>query len=60
MADRIIATLNVEEMESGFYYVIDGKPPVGPFVSEEEATEKAIEFLQGAMTRLAEQFINGA
>lgn len=59
MNNRILATVTVEEMESGFYYLLEGKPPVGPFPSEEIATEKAIEFLQGAMTRLVEQYING-
>jgi hypothetical protein len=59
MADRILATIDIEEMESGFYYLIDGKPPIGPFTDEPAATEAAIKFLQGAMTRLAEQFITG-
>jgi hypothetical protein len=59
MAERILATVEIEEMESGFYYVVEGKPPVGPFVDEPAATEAAIKFLQGAMTRLAEQFITG-
>lgn len=59
MSNRVLATINVEEMESGFYYSLDGKQPVGPFSSEEEATDKALEFLEGAMTRLVEQFITG-
>jgi hypothetical protein len=59
MSERILATVTVEQMESGFYFALPDRPPVGPFSTEEEATEKALAFLEGAFTRLVEQFITG-
>lgn len=56
---NIIATINIEEVEDGFYFVIEGKKPVGPYADEALAAQAAIDFLQNAMTRLVEQAING-
>lgn len=59
MSDGIIATVNVEETDEGFFYVLEGKEPVGPYADEELASQAAIDFLQAAMTRLVEQTLTG-
>lgn len=59
-ASNVIATVNVEgDEEHGFFFSLGDRDPVGPFETEEIATEKALEFLQAAMTRLVEQTLNG-
>lgn len=60
MSDRIIATAEIEETDEGFFFLIGDEPPVGPYSDEPAATQAAIDFLQAAMTRLADQMINGA
>lgn len=61
MSERsVIATLSVDQGEDNkFYYVLDGKQPVGPYDDEEQATRAAMNFLQAAMERLVTQALTG-
>lgn len=59
-ASNIVATINVEgDEEHGFFFILEDRDPVGPFETEEIATQEALDFLQAALTRLVEQTLNG-